>query len=127
MKFLLDTHTALWFARKSPKLSKKAYSAIYNFNNDIYISDISLWEIVIKLKIGKLKFDKSIEELIAYFEKEKFSWLSLDKEHILETKNLAFHHKDPFDRILIAQARIENLTVISCDQHFSSYNIELLW
>ena len=127
MQYLIDTHALLWFARKSPQLSNESHSIISNIKNDIFISNVSIWEIAIKMKIGKLNFEMSIEELCQYVTNLQFQWLSVDREHIIETLSLPLHHRDPLDRLLIAQANVENLTIITKDQHFSKYDVDIFW
>ncbi len=95
--------------------------------NEIFVSDISIWEIAIKMKIGKLNFEMSIKKLCEHITNLKFNWLKINKNHIIETLNLPLHHRDPFDRILIASAKLENLTIITKDRNFDKYDIDILW
>ena len=126
-KYLLDTHTIIWFARNLPQISNKALITINNIENNIFISDISIWEIAIKMKIGKLDIGISLKEFINKIENIKIKWLSIKHNHILETINLPFHHRDPFDRMLIAQARTENMTIITRDKNFKKYDVNIMW
>jgi len=126
-KYLLDTHALLWFARKSSQLSEKGYSIISDIKNNIFVSDISIWEIATKMKIGKLDFELTVEELCKYITNLQFEWLSIDKTHIIGTLPLPLHHRDPFDRMLIAQAKTEKMTIITRDTNFSKYDIDVLW
>ena len=93
-----------------------------NTKNKTYISIAPLWEIGIKISLGKLKLDRKLDELKLEIIKNEFEILALDFEHIIELSRLDWAHRDPFDRILICQARIEKLTLISKDNHFKKYN-----
>lgn len=125
-KFLIDTHSFLWYLDGNKNLSAFAINEITNANNTIYISIASIWELGIKLSLGKLKLDGSIEDLKNEIIKNNFEILPLDFEHIIELTKLEHHHKDPFDRILISQAAVEKLIVISKDANFKYYrNIEV--
>ena len=126
-EYLLDTHALLWFARNDPKLSPELFSVISNIENKIYVSYVSIWEIAIKKKIGKLNFDFTVQELCEYISLYSFSWLPIKKNHIFETMSLPLHHRDPFDRLLIAQAKSEKLTIITKDEKFGNYEVKLLW
>jgi PIN domain nuclease of toxin-antitoxin system len=128
MNYLLDTHTFLWFIEGSSNLSKKARSAIENSQNKNYISIASIWEMAIKLSIGRLKLDVDIEDLKQEILKNNFEILPLDFEHIIKLTSLDVIHKDPFDRILISQAIFEGLIIISKDSNFELYKkVKLLW
>jgi PIN domain nuclease of toxin-antitoxin system len=128
MSYLLDTHTFLWFIEGSSNLSKKARSVIENSQNKNYISIASIWEMAIKLSIGRLKLDVNMEDLKQEILKNNFEILPLDFEHIIKLSSLDAIHKDPFDRILISQAIFEGLTIISKDSNFELYKkVKLLW
>ncbi|WP_397601267.1 type II toxin-antitoxin system VapC family toxin [Silvanigrella sp.] len=125
MKILLDTHILLWVLEDSKKLSKKAREIIDNAS-EVYISSVSAWEIMIKVQIGKLDID--LNNIQKIFRESNFIELSLKLEHILELKNLPDYHKDPFDRMLIAQALNEPLKLITADATVKKYSdiIELV-
>ncbi|MBX9838726.1 MAG: type II toxin-antitoxin system VapC family toxin [Silvanigrellaceae bacterium] len=125
MKILLDTHILLWVLEDSKKLSKKAREIIDNAS-EVYISSVSAWEIMIKVQIGKLDID--LNNIQKIFRESNFIELSLKLEHILELKNLPDYHKDPFDRMLIAQALNEPLKLITADATIKKYSdiIELV-
>jgi len=128
MNFLLDTHTFLWFLEGNRNLSKNARITIENSNNTNFISIASLWEVAIKMSLGKLKLDIKLEELKSEILKNNFEILPLDFEHIIELSNLEYMHKDPFDRIIISQAISEKYTIISKDLNFGLYTkVKLLW
>ncbi|MGB7375889.1 MAG: type II toxin-antitoxin system VapC family toxin [Rivularia sp. (in: cyanobacteria)] len=128
MKLLLDTHTFLWFIGGNLNLSSTAKNAIENTNNQRFISIATLWEISIKVSIGKLKLGLEFTKLV---EQEVYGnaieILEILPEHLDELVNLPFHHKDPFDRLIIAQSLVEDATLISKDAVFQSYPIKLLW
>ncbi len=115
-KYLLDTHTFLWFMEDSKFLSKNANSKI--INGEIYLSIISLWEIAIKINIGKLELNFSLEKYENSWKKIGGKLLNISTNHIFNYENLELHHRDPFDRMLIAQAKVENLIVITKDRNF---------
>ena len=128
MNYLLDTHTFLWFLDGNTNLSKKARSAIENSDNTNFISIASIWEIAIKMSLGKLKLDVKVEDLKTEIVKSNFEILPLDFEHIIELSRLEEIHKDPFDRIIISQAISEIHTIISKDSNFGLYKkLKLYW
>lgn len=127
MNYLLDTHIFLWFLEGSDNLSIKARTTIENTENIKFISIASIWELAIKLSLGKLKLDITLEELKEEIVKNNFEILPLDFEHIIGLSKLEEIHKDPFDRIIISQAIFEDLTIISRDVNFGLYSsIKLL-
>jgi len=127
MKLLLDTHTFLWFLGGDSELSKKARTLIENPEHEKYISIASFWEIAIKNSLGKLTLDVPFAELKIEVIKNSFQILPITFEDTLQLSKLPFHHRDPFDRIIISQAIRNNLTLISRDNNFSLYNVNLLW
>lgn len=128
MNYLLDTHTFLWFLEGNNNLSEKARISIENTKNIKFISIASIWEVAIKLNLGKLKLDIKLEELKEEILKNNFEILPLDFEHIIELSNLEEIHKDPFDKLIISQAISEKLTIISKDSNFSLYSrVKLFW
>lgn len=127
MKYLLDTHAFLWFINGDSKISLKARSAIERPGNIKYISIASFWEIAIKLSIGKLELDMPFLELKSHIMNNGFEILPLLFEHTFELTKMNLFHKDPFDRIIIAQAVIEKLIIIGKDSNFGRYDIKMLW
>jgi len=127
MKYLLDTHTYLWFLNGDSKLTIKAREEIENPNNSKLISIASIWEIAIKISLNKLKFEKSLPDLIYAVEKNGFELLPISFDSTIIVSSLVWNHRDPFDRILIAQCKSEELTIITKDQHIKSYKIKTLW
>jgi len=128
MKLLLDTHTFIWWANEPEKLSEKVVAACRDSNNTLILSVVSAWEMQIKMQLGKLKISRPIEELIKTQQQTNgLHVLPVELAHVLNLNNLPSHHKDPFDRLLIAQATIEGATLVSVDPAFSSYSVQLLW
>ncbi|MCK5719660.1 MAG: type II toxin-antitoxin system VapC family toxin [Thiomargarita sp.] len=131
MTFLIDTHTFLWFTTGSHELSKEAKELIEKDNNDIYISIASLWEISIKTAIGKLKILGSYDTVIDDVTENEILILPINFNHTVIQNKLPFHHKDPFDRIIVSQAIAENMNLISRDDIFDLYLkgkcIERIW
>ena len=126
--FILDTHTFLWYLSGDEILSKKAKSLIEDTNNLKFISIASIWEISIKLNLKKLKLGVSLENLKNEITLNGFEILPLDFEHIITLSSLENHHKDPFDRIIIAQAIYEGFGIISKDNNFEYYKkIKVIW
>ncbi|HEX9928302.1 MAG TPA: type II toxin-antitoxin system VapC family toxin [Pyrinomonadaceae bacterium] len=128
MNLLLDSHTFIWMHNEPSKLSTKAAREIVVLSNTLFLSIASIWEIQIKIQIGKFNFKDSLANVIAEQQKKNgLQILPINLLHILELENLPFHHKDPFDRLLIAQANVENMTLVSSDPVFSTYSVNLLW
>jgi PIN domain nuclease of toxin-antitoxin system len=128
MRLLLDTHAFLWFVSGSAKLSGEARKLIDNPINQPYLSVASLWEMAIKVSIGKLSLDIPLETLIPqHMELSSINLLPIDLPHVAMVSTLPFHHRDPFDRLIIAQAMIEGIPVVSVDPAFDDYPITRLW
>ena len=121
MIFLIDTHTFLWFITGSYELSKTAKELIEKDNNDIFISIASLWEISIKTAIGKLQILDNYDTVINDVIENDISILPINFTHTVIQNKLPFHHKDPFDRIIVSQAIVENMSLISRDDIFDLY------
>ena len=118
MNLLLDTHVFLWFVIQSPRLSKTVYHQIET-TPVVYISAASLWEIVIKIQLNKLAADPN--ELAAKIADSGFQELPVSVLHTLALERLPLHHRDPFDRILVAQAQVEHLCMLTCDASLKPY------
>lgn len=124
MRILLDTHVILWFAEGGERFNSRARTILTEPSNDRVVSHVSLWEITIKVSTGRLRIDrKDLEQALIDMAVEE---LPIGREHILGVASLPFIHRDPFDRLLIAQAKIENLILATHDQKFSQYGIPLL-
>ena len=126
-RYLLDTHTLLWYLELNPALSGKAKGIIESPDSDLFVSVVSFWEIAIKLSKGKLNVARSIEEMERQLLQQEMEILLVSLQHVLPVQTLPFHHRDPFDRLLIAQAMTENLTLLSRDPKFAPYPINILW
>ena len=127
MNNLLDTHAFIWYFTGNNKLSAKALQTIDTSNSTNFISIVSLWEIAIKKSLNKIDFDISFEDLEKTIDKYKIRILPITYLDTLLVSKMPFHHNDPFDRIIIAQAQNNNFNLISTDKHFSSYNVNLIW
>ena len=127
MRLLLDTHTIIWHVGHHASLSQTASAAIENPANQTYISAVSLWEMAIKSSLGKLTLRHPIREILATYKDAGAIILPISPEHTLATENLPWHHRDPFDRMLIAQAQYEGLTLVSRDSLFASYDLKIMW
>jgi PIN domain nuclease of toxin-antitoxin system len=128
MKFLLDTHTFLWWIIDDPQLSKKARELIGDGHNTLYWSAASSWEVSIKYALGRLPLPESPEQFLpAEIEKNRIESLPIIDAHAFRAGQLPHHHRDPFDRMLVAQAQAESLTLLSDDQQLSYYDVEIQW
>jgi PIN domain nuclease of toxin-antitoxin system len=128
MRLLLDTHAFLWFIQGSQNLSKTARDLIEDRENQKLLSIASLWEISIKVSIGKLDVGMAIAELVSReVYGNGFEVLAIQANHLDELTKLVFHHKDPFDRLIIAQALAERIPVVTRDEAFGRYPVSLLW
>lgn len=128
MKLLLDTHTFIWWDSSPINLSSLLLDLLKDKQHTVYLSLVSLWEIQIKLQIGKLKLDSPLDEKIQHQQwTNNLQLLSITKEHILALNDFPLHHRDPFDRLLIAQAKIEGAALLSKDRVFVDYDILLIW
>ena len=128
MKILLDTNSFLWFISGSERLSINARGLIADLNNQLVLSSVSLWEIAIKVSIGKLELLQPYDQLIpAQLEENDINILPIELIHLTTVVGLPFYHRDPFDRLIIAQAMVEDLPVVSPDSEFSRYAVKLIW
>ena len=121
MNILLDTHILLWHLMDDPRLNEEKSQIIENPQHNKFFSIASLWEIAIKSSIGKLHIQQSIETIVP----REVAILDIKLPHIKQVQQLPFHHRDPFDRIIIAQAIYEKFTIMSDDKSFQDYDIEL--
>lgn len=127
MAALLDTHTFLWFVSGDNQLPEKIKNKILDINEPCYISIASFWEITIKIQIGKLKIDISLEELFKYADRNQIEIVQITSEHLLVLAALPQHHSDPFDRLIVSQAISENLTLYSRDKGIKKYALQQEW
>lgn len=124
MKLLLDTNALLWWLNNSPRLSKKAKAAITDLNNSVLVSAVSVWEISIKQSLGKLRIPNTYINEIT---KSNFLRLPISFDHASAVTHLPHHHKDPFDRMLVAQAQVEGLALVSSDSTIRRYGVSVYW
>lgn len=128
MRHLADSHALLWYTIDDPKLSRAAKSLMSDPANEILISPASYWEIAIKVSMRKLKLQQPYEDFIdACLNKYGFNALPIEPKHTSTLINLPLHHKDPFDRLLIAQAVVEQLPIIGNDAAMDAYGVTRLW
>ena len=126
MKILLDTQALILAGRD--QLPKSAANAFTSSSNDVYFTLVSLWEIGIKAALGKLRFKRTLTEYHDLLVNELgLIPLTIDPKHIEKAVGLPFHHRDPFDRLIIGQALTEELTIITSDAHFTSYGCKQIW
>jgi PIN domain nuclease of toxin-antitoxin system len=127
MKLLLDTHALIWFLSGNNELSEEVVSEIENENNTIFVSIASLWEIGIKESIGKIKIKGGLSQLMTEILKSNIEIIPISIEDILVLTTLEFFHRDPFDRLIIAQGMNEQCVLISKDEQLKKYRIPILW
>ena len=127
-RFLLDTHTFLWWASDAPELSTTACNIISETRNECFLSMASCWEMAINSSLGKLRLSKPVDRFVQDLVTENgFRLLAIDLHHTSKVEALPFHHRDPFDRLIIAQAITEGLTIVSADNSFSDYAVKCIW
>ena len=128
MRALLDTHAFLWWVTDDARLSERARETIGDGANEIYVSAATGWEMAIKARLGRLRvpgdFARFITDQIAL---NGFRVLAIELAHALHVHGLADHHRDPFDRILVAQSLVEGMPILSRDEHIAAYGVELVW
>lgn len=128
MNLLLDTHAFLWFIDGNAKLSRRARELIEDPGNAKLVSVASLWEVGLKMSLGRLDLAQPFEELIPrQMELNGFGLLPVRISHIAKVVSLPFHHRDPFDRMIVAQCAAEGLSVVSLDSVFDKYSLRRLW
>ena len=128
MNILLDTHTFLWFVDDNPRLSEPARVLIESGESQPFLSAASLWEIAIKISLGKLSLNQKYETFIPrHLALNGIGLLNISLEHTVGVATLPFHHRDPFDRLLAVQSKIENMTFVSADPVFDAYGVQRVW
>lgn len=128
MKLLLDTHTFIWFIEGNSKSSNKAKALIEASDNQRFLSVASLWEMTIKKSLGKLELGMDMQTLIdEHIYQNAIEILPINTAAFFMLQDLPFHHKDPFDRLLISQGLADDLVLLSIDEHFASYPVKCLW
>ncbi len=128
MKLLLDTHTFLWWITDDPQLSTKALELIGDGHNILYWSAASSWEVSIKYALGRMPLPEAPEQFLpAEIEKNRLESLPIIDAHAFQAGQLPHHHRDPFDRMMVAQAQVESLALLSNDQQLNHYDVEIRW
>ena len=127
MQILLDSHALLWFLEGNEKMPEATVEIINTPENEIYVSIVSIWEIAIKFSIGKLQLDGGVDTLIKNIEENGFSILDVSTEHVNTVAELHFIHRDPFDRMLVAQAMVEGISIMTIDSNITKYDINSVW
>ena len=124
----MDTHVLIWLVEGDKNLGTVARSAIEDEDNSLYLSIASLWEITIKLSLGKLDLQLSVDEMVeSFLIPGGIEILQIETSHLSILRDLPLHHRDPFDRLIIAQAQAEKMTLISADGVFDLYDVDLQW
>ncbi len=128
MNLLLDTHTLLWFALNDPQLSVRAMGLIKDPENTKMVSPASYWEIAIKISVKKYALSEPYEEFLRKaIDLNGFKYLHIEPRHTAALTSLPYHHRDPFDRLLIAQAMVDGFSIVGSDAAFDAYPITRLW
>jgi PIN domain nuclease of toxin-antitoxin system len=128
MRLLLDSHVFLWAIQSPEELSETALAALQDTSNDLYVSLATLWELQIKSDLGKLTLVKLLPQMISEeVEAGRMSVLPITPDHIYALSSLPHHHRDPFDRLLIAQAQVEGATLVTKDHLIALYALATLW
>jgi PIN domain nuclease of toxin-antitoxin system len=128
MRLLLDTHAFLWWVAGSRDLARKARSAVGSGRNECFVSIASGWEIAIKVSLGTLKIDGALDRFLPeQLAANSFQPLPIELKHCARVAALPFHHRDPFDRLLVAQALEDGLAIVTADSVFTKYGVERVW
>ncbi len=127
MTILLDTHAFIWFLNGDNQLSPKLKSAVADTNNTCFVSIASIWEIAIKVSIGKLKIKGRFDQVIDFLNENDIEILPITFVHAQQSLKLPYHHRDPFDRIIAAQALSENVFAGTKDSIFELYGVKVFW
>lgn len=128
MRLLLDTHAFLWFIGGDERLTPSARILIEDISNELYLSVASLWEMAIKISLGRLQLRQPFETFIPHqLSLNRIGLLGITISHTAKVATLPFHHRDPFDRLLVAQAQVEQMPLVSSDAAFDTYGITRLW
>jgi PIN domain nuclease of toxin-antitoxin system len=127
MKYLLDTHTAIWALADDAKLSRTAKAAIADISNSLCISIASAWELAIKTSLGKIDFSGGVAAFLNEIEESGIGILGIDGSYVECIESLPFIHRDPFDRILVATAISENIAIITLDENIRKYDVDCHW
>jgi PIN domain nuclease of toxin-antitoxin system len=127
LKILLDTHVFLWFFDGDPRMSRKARTALTDPANEPFISAASVWEMTVKASLGRLQLPLAVGDYVAEKILRGFHVLPLELPHAARVQTLPFIHQDPFDRMIVAQALVENMPLVSADTYIRQYPVTVLW
>lgn len=128
MRVLLDTHTFLWANQDWTKLSQPAARALRAEDNQLFLSQVSVWELVIKARLGKLRLPHAaVEFAVRMAQANQIKLLPVGLVHLGQLESLPLHHRDPFDRMLVAQAQAESMPLVSHDQQLARYAVDIIW
>jgi len=127
MEYLLDTHAVIWYFEDVPNLSLSMRNEIDNYTNSTYICAASLWEIAIKVKLGKLKLKGGFDAFLDDIERRDFGILQIENRHLRRLADLPVLHRDPFDRMIISTAIVDGLTIITVDEDIRKYDVSWAW
>lgn len=127
MNLLLDTHALIWYAENDTRLSRGARQALEDEANGLFCSVASIWEMAIKASLGKLKLGARLDTFGRRLEENGFAVLPVEYAHAAHVLSLPWHHRDPFDRLLVAQAALEQLALVSHDHQLDAYGINRIW
>ena len=127
MNLLIDTHALIWFAEDDRKLSKVALAEMENPKNSRWVSVASIWEMAIKISLGKLAINGGLTAFRRRLESNGFDLLTVTAEHAESVADLPFHHRDPFDRLLVAQSKRSQMSFVSHDETLDAYGILRVW
>jgi PIN domain nuclease of toxin-antitoxin system len=128
VRLLLDTHAFLWWVEGAPALGRRARAEVSNPDNEVFFSIASCWELAIKLSLGKLRLTQSLDRFIPeQLTRNGFVLLGVEFRHVAGVADLPFHHHDPFDRVLAAQALLDELAIVSADRVFRKYGVTVVW
>jgi len=127
MQLLLDSHTFLWWVKDDRALRRRARAAIADVDNECFLSHASVWEMAIKASLGKLKLPSTVERFVVeHCEANSFHLLPITLAHVASVEGLPFHHRDPFDRLLVAQARHGAMALVSRDASLKAYGVPVI-
>ncbi|MBD3385391.1 PIN domain-containing protein [candidate division KSB1 bacterium] len=128
MRYLLDTHALLWIVGDDSRLSRKVRRLYLDESNEMLFSMAGIWEMAIKISLGKLHLPATLSDFVReHIRGNKIDILSIELGHLYQLERLEYYHRDPFDRLLIAQAMSENITIISSDGVFERYPVQRIW
>ncbi len=128
MNILLDTCTLIWLTQEPERLSEKSKTIIENPDNELLVSHVSVWEMLLKTQAGKLSFPVPLRKWLSDQQNTwDFRYLNISLEHLLRVEEIERHHSDPFDRLLVTQAIVENIGIVTPDPWIAKYPVQVLW